>query len=116
MSAGEAASFSADSFLKADRQCLADIPCRELSIDEVMPYFDWRMFLAVWGIRYGTDIGDNPEAMKIIDEGKAVIEECRRTGRLKIMLAERILEAKSDGSSIIFRDGGSIPMLRQWFG
>ena len=112
-SAGEAASFSADSFLKADRQCLADIPCRELSIDEVMPYFDWRMFLAVWGIRYGTDIGDNPEAMKIIDEGKAVIEDCRRTGRLKIMLAERILEAKSDGSSIIFRNGGSIPMLRQ---
>ena len=29
------------------------------------------------------------------------------------MLAERILEAKSDGSYIIFRDGGSIPMLRQ---
>ena len=111
--AGKSAIFSADSFLRADRQCLTDIPCREVGIDEVMPYFDWRMFLAVWGIKYGSMQEENPEAARLIGEGKAVIEDCRRDGRLKIMLSERILEAKSGGNSIIFRDGGSMPMLRQ---
>ena len=109
----KSAIFSADSFLRADQQCLTDIPCRALGIDEVMPYFDWRMFLAVWGIKYGSMREDNPEAMKIISEGKAVIEDWKRSGKSRIMISERILEARSGGDSIIFRCGGSIPMLRQ---
>ncbi|MGN1232052.1 MAG: dihydropteroate synthase, partial [Candidatus Cryptobacteroides sp.] len=112
-SGGERVQFSDESFLKAGQQCLTDIPCREVGIDEVMPYFDWRMFLAVWGIKYGSMPEDNPEAVRLIGEGKAVIDGWRKDRRVKIMLSERILEAKSGGDSIIFKDGGSMPMLRQ---
>jgi 5-methyltetrahydrofolate--homocysteine methyltransferase len=34
----------------------ADIPARELTAEEVMPYFDWKMFYAIWGVKYGSHV------------------------------------------------------------
>ena len=42
--------FPSDSYLRG--AFFADIPCRELSISEVLPYFDWKLFYAIWGIRH----------------------------------------------------------------
>ncbi|MBR1488193.1 MAG: methionine synthase [Bacteroidales bacterium] len=46
---GESPAFPADTYLRG--AFFADIPCRELSIAEVLPYFDWKLFYAIWGIK-----------------------------------------------------------------
>jgi 5-methyltetrahydrofolate--homocysteine methyltransferase len=28
-----------------------DLPCGEVALDQVLPYFDWRTFFAIWGIK-----------------------------------------------------------------
>ncbi|MGM9765186.1 MAG: methionine synthase [Candidatus Cryptobacteroides sp.] len=113
--AGKAA-FAPESFLKPEEHSLTDIACRELSIDEVMVHFDWRMFLAVWGIKYGTRDPEDPEMAKLVKEGNEVLEKYRREGIVKIMISGRILRAKSLDNGIEIDDNGKIsvlPVLRQ---
>ena len=43
------AAFPADTYLRG--AFFEDIPCRELSVAEVLPYFDWKLFYAIWGIK-----------------------------------------------------------------
>ncbi len=112
--------FPAESYLRPEEYNLADIPAMELTIDEVMPYFDWRMFLAVWGIKYGQELPDDPAIGKTLDDGKAVIDRYRQRHEVIIQISERILQARSNGNDIDaqYVDNGkahtvTFPMMRQ---
>ena len=87
---------------------LKDIPSRELSSEEVMEYFDWRMFYAIWGVKYGSA---SPEAMELMQLRQDAEEELAM-GNFKIMLSAKFLKAYSDGNNIM-TDEGRIPMMRQ---
>ena len=87
---------------------LKDIPSRELSAEEVMPYFDWRMFYAIWGVKYGSA---SPEAMELM-QLKQDAEDELALGNFVIRISARFMDACSDGKDII-TDAGRLPMMRQ---
>ena len=81
----------------------ADIPLTELSLEELVPLFDWSMFRAVWGVK---------ENAELTAEGRAVLDRMVRTGGVSVRLAARFFAARRDGDTI---DLGPcrLPMLRQ---
>ena len=90
----------------------SDIPVTEIPASEVLPYFDWKMFYAIWGVRYGSTV---PEAMELIQLRKDAEDEME-TGNFKIKLAARFFMGCSDGNEIIFKDGDvakKLPFMRQ---
>ena len=92
--------------------CPDDMPVVEISLDEVMPYFDWKMFYAIWGIKYGSAV---PEAVELFQLKRDAEDEIS-SGDFKIMLSARFFEAYSNGTSIIFDIDGQraeFPMMRQ---
>jgi 5-methyltetrahydrofolate--homocysteine methyltransferase len=90
----------------------ADIPLMELPASDVLKYFDWKMFYAIWGVKYGSAV---PEAMELHQlrmdaEDELAMEDFR------IMLTARFFPACSKGDDICFDIDGSevrMPMLRQ---
>ena len=86
----------------------ADIPARELSSEEVMPYFDWKMFYAIWGVKYGSA---SPEAMELMQLRQDAEEELA-LGNYIIRISARFFDARSDGKTIITKDF-RMPMMRQ---
>ena len=85
-----------------------DIPARELSAEEVMPYFDWKMFYAIWGVKYGSA---SPEAMELMQLRQDAEEELA-LGNFIIRVSARFMNAYTDGKDII-TEGRRLPMLRQ---
>ena len=92
--------FEPESYL---RTIPADIPLTELSLEELVPLFDWSMFRAVWGVK---------ENAELTAEGRAVLDRMVRTGGVSVRLAARFFAARRDGDTI---DLGPcrLPMLRQ---
>ena len=92
--------FEPESYL---RTIPADIPLTELSLEELVPLFDWSMFRAVWGVK---------ENAELSAEGRAVLDRMVRTGGVSVRLAARFFAARRDGDTI---DLGPcrLPMLRQ---
>ncbi len=86
----------------------ADIPARELSSKEVMPYFDWKMFYAIWGVKYGSA---SPEAMELMQLRQDAEEELA-LGNYMIRISARFFDAVSDGKTIITKEF-KLPMMRQ---
>ena len=86
----------------------SDIPARELKTEDVMPYFDWRMFYAIWGVKYGST---SPEAMELMQLRQDAEEELA-LGNFVIKISARFLDACTDGKDII-TDEVRLPMLRQ---
>ena len=86
----------------------SDIPARELKTEEVMAYFDWRMFYAIWGVKYGST---SPEAMELMQLRQDAEEELA-SGNFVIKISARFLDACTDGHDII-TDEARLPMLRQ---
>ena len=86
----------------------SDIPARELKTEEVMAYFDWRMFYAIWGVKYGST---SPEAMELMQLRQDAEEELA-LGNFVIKISARFLDACTDGHDII-TDEARLPMLRQ---
>ena len=86
----------------------ADIPARELSAEEVLPYFDWKMFYAIWGVKYGSV---SPEAMELMQLRQDAEDELA-LGNYIIKVSARFLEACTDGKDII-TDRVRLPMMRQ---
>ena len=97
--------FPIDSFLE---ECPRDIPATELPAEEVIPYFDWRMFYAIWGVRYGSV---TPEAMELMQLRQDAEDELA-LGNYRIMISARFILGSSDGRSIITRDR-VLPFMRQ---
>ena len=101
--------FPTDSYLNI---CPADIQQMELPSSEVLPYFDWKMFYAIWGVKYGSAV---PEAMELVQLRRDAEDEIS-TDDFKIMLTAKFFPASSDGDDICFEDGNKVvrmPMMRQ---
>ena len=86
-----------------------DIKAMEVPAEKVLPYFDWKMFYAIWGVKYGSA---NPEAMELM-QLRTDAEEELALGNYKITVSARFFKANSDGKNIIIESGRKIPMLRQ---
>ena len=92
--------------------CPADIPAREIPADEILPFFDWKMFYAIWGVRYGSGVPEAMELMQLRRDAEAELQ----CGNFRIMLRARFFEGETDGKSIeAFADGKKVifPMMRQ---
>ena len=79
--------------------CPADIAAMELKTEEVMPYFDWRMFYAIWGVKYGSA---SPEAMELMQLRQDAEDELA-LGNFKIMLSARFFMGVSENNCIKVR-------------
>ena len=90
----------------------ADMKATEVPAEKVLPFFDWKMFYAIWGVKYGTA---NPEAMELM-QLRTDAEDELALGNYKITVSARFFKANTDGKNIIIESGRKIPMLRQEIG
>ena len=87
-----------------------DMAAVEVPHEEVMQFFDWKMFYAIWGVKYGSV---SPEAMELMQLRRDAEEELL-LGNFTISLSARYFHAYSDGKDmIILHPEKRIPMLRQ---
>lgn len=88
----------------------SDIPVQEIPADEVLKHFDWKMFFAIWGVKYGSAV---PEAAELMQLRRDAEEEIR-FGDYKIMLTARFLDGCTEDDVILADDGRlRFPMMRQ---
>ena len=97
--------FDADTFLDS---CPPDIAGLEVPASEILPYFDWRMFYAIWGVKYGSS---SPEAMELMQLRQDAEDELA-LGNFKIMVSAKFMTACSDGVNIVW-EHGRLPFIRQ---
>ena len=97
--------FEPETFLDT---CPADIAGLELPASEVLPYFDWRMFYAIWGVKYGSA---SPEAMELMQLRQDAEDELA-LGNFRIMVSAKFMMGCSDGVNIIW-EHGRLPFMRQ---
>lgn len=84
----------------------------ELPIEEAMPFFDWKMLHAIWGVRYGSPVPEVAELMQLRRDA----EEEIAMGNFKIMLAAQFYDARSEKNDILIKTATGerrIPMFRQ---
>ena len=90
-----------------------DIPVQEIPLEEILPYFDWKMFYAIWGVKYGSAV---PEAMELMQLRRDAEDELA-VADFKIMLSARFFPACANKSDEICftADGKNLkwPMMRQ---
>ena len=97
--------FGPETFLDT---CPEDIAGLELPAPEVLPYFDWRMFYAIWGVKYGSA---SPEAMELMQLRQDAEDELA-LGNFRIMVSAKFMMGCSDGVNIIW-EHGRLPFMRQ---
>ena len=108
-SKNKAEAYPADSYLHGS--VFEDIHARELSVKEVLPYFDWKLFYAIWGIK--ADAAANEEEMLSLNsDAVTMLEKLTREQGCRIMVSARFDACHSEGDSVISADF-SLPMLRQ---
>lgn len=93
-----------------------DMPVAEIAIDDVLPYFDWKMLYAIWGIRYGKMEPDAPEMTELRNEAESVLDRFRREHGCRIMAGARWFNACSEDDTIVMEKDGArmtLPMFRQ---
>jgi len=93
--------FEERSYLRG--QVFEDIPFRELSLEEVMPFFDWRMFFATWRMKSDSSLRT---------EAEMLLAHLQDTDALSLRVAAKFFEAVRDEDDIVF-GSHRIPMLRQ---
>ena len=99
--------FEAETYIQ---NCPKDIPTQEIPAEEVLPYFDWKMFYAIWGVKYGSAVPEAAELMQLRRDA----EEELRFGDYKIMLSAKFLQGYSENENIYSADGTvCLPMMRQ---
>ena len=84
----------------------------ELPIEEAMPYFDWKMLHAIWGVRYGSPVPEVAELMQLRRDAEDEIA----MANFKIRIAAQFYEACSDKDDIVLktrRGEKRLPMMRQ---
>ena len=88
-----------------------DMAAVEIPHEEVLPYFDWKMFYAIWGVKYGSV---SPEAMELMQLRRDAEDELA-LGNFKVSMSARYFHAYSDGKDLIMvqPEQRRIPMLRQ---
>ena len=99
--------FEAETYIQ---NCPKDIPTQEIPAEEVLPYFDWKMFYAIWGVKYGSAVPEAAELMQLRRDA----EEELRFGDYKIMLSAKFMQGYSENENIYSADGTvCLPMMRQ---
>ncbi len=83
-------------------------PAFAVPVAELKPFFDWRMFLAMWGVKYGSEIPDDPEIAKTLEDGRRVLDDSRN----EVIVSMRFFDAYSVDDEIVIDEGIRIPMLR----
>lgn len=90
-----------------------DIVAMDLPLNEIMPYFDWKMFYAIWGVKYGSAVPEVAELFQLRHDAEDEIEG----GHFCIRIKARFFDGCSDGKDIIVcpseGDAVRFPMLRQ---
>ena len=84
----------------------------ELPIEETMPYFDWKMLHAIWGVRYGSPVPEVAELMQLRRDAEDEIA----MANFKIRIASQFYEAYSDKDDIVLKTlhgEKRLPMMRQ---
>jgi 5-methyltetrahydrofolate--homocysteine methyltransferase len=71
----------------------------ELPIEEAMPYFDWKMLHAIWGVRYGSPVPEVAELMQLRRDAEDEIA----MANFKIRIAAQFYEAYSDKDDIVMK-------------
>ena len=131
--------FTMDSYMDCRTAGFQDIPAMEIPVKDVVEYFDWRMFLTVFGIRYGGPVPDNEEIRQLKADGQAVIDSilaaesgyrteasgepagpvphdgncsANPAETCRIMIAAGFFDAFSKDGCICF-DGHCLPMFRK---
>ena len=103
----ESQAFPPDTYLRG--KTFADIPCRELSIAEVLPYFDWKLFYAIWGVR---SFDSNDSAVQLNADAVERLDALKREGGCRIRIAARFDACHAEDDEIVAA-GWRLPMLRQ---
>ena len=101
--------FDFDTYLT---DCPQDIPTQEIPSEEVLPYFDWKMFYAIWGVKYGSAVPEAAELMQLRRDA----EEELKFGDYKIMLAAKFMQGYAEDDDIVSSVDGvevRLPMMRQ---
>ncbi len=124
-SVSEGPLFPKESFLRPGDHDLPSEFSADIQAALLKDFIDWRMFLAIWGFKYGAQLPDSPDLRKTLADGRAILERFIADGSLRIHLSLRFMEAFSDGSDLVFpKSGGRVspaqaeevfrlPMLRQ---
>lgn len=99
--------FPASSFIKG--QPFENIEARELSLDEVLPFFDWNLFAAIWGIKSGSG---HEELRKLRADALKEIERLKIGNSCRITISARFDKCRSEGDDIV-AEGFRLPMFRQ---
>lgn len=94
--------YAADSYLHG--KVFSDIPITEVPLDMILPFFDWRMFYAVWGVK---------EDEKLRKDAEFLIARYKIENSLHVRLALHFEEAFSRDNDIVLANGNTLAMLRQ---
>ena len=99
--------FPASSFIKG--QPFENLNARELSLDEVLPFFDWNLFAAIWGIKNGSG---HEELRKLRADALKEIDRLRDENVCRITISARFDKCRSEEDDIVAEDF-RLPMFRQ---
>ena len=94
--------FAYETYLDA---CPSDIPAQQIASEEILPYFDWKMFYAIWGVKYGSS---SMEAMELVQLRRDAEEEIS-LGNFRIMLSARFFHAYTEDDDIVLVEGAGVP-------
>ena len=101
--------FPAESYLKG--AFFENIEARSFSISELLPFFDWQLFYAIWGIKPGTRESEE-EMARLNSDAVEAIERMVKDDSCRITLCARFDACHSEGDDIVSADF-RLPMLRQ---
>ena len=93
--------FAYETYLDA---CPSDIPAQQIASEEILPYFDWKMFYAIWGVKYGSS---SMEAMELMQLRRDAEEEIG-LGNFRVMLSARFFHAYTEDDDIVLVEGAGI--------
>lgn len=99
--------FPASSFIKG--KPFENISAKALVVDEVMPFFDWNLFAAIWGIKAGTC---HEELRKLRGDALKEIDRLKDENACRITVSARFDGCRGDGDDIVSKDF-RLPMFRQ---
>ena len=93
--------FAYETYLDA---CPSDIPAQQIASEEILPYFDWKMFYAIWGVKYGSS---SMEAMELVQLRRDAEEEIG-LGNFRVMLSARFFQAYTEDDDIVLIKGAGL--------
>lgn len=104
--------FPVSSYLQDSPLSEFSMPAREFGLQEVMPYFDWKLFFLICRIRDT----ESDAAIQIRNEAEEKLASMEKNEGLKIKAAMEFFDARNDNGTVILEKGQvkfGIPMLRQ---